>query len=742
MIPLLMLVMSLLPEWDLMSSTTFVRSVCSDGQGGLWCATTGGVIRFRYGEGVIESLSYPDQLPHPRTRSVFQDSQGFLWVATEGGLVLYADGQTTFFTSFEGIPGSGNVYSVAEAGGYIWVGSDGGLARGDSQGFIPIEEGTVFNADRVYGMAVRSDSLWLVTDRGVFSLDTGMSPFDPAAWKDWKATQSYSLRGIEVPSQGVCAYGSSGVAILAPGADDFELTLDYTLNDTTVTGVAELDGMLVASRNGGVLEYRNGRWGLLAPAIPSDITPSFLRSVDGNLWMGYGVVNPQMEVAGRGILLRQDGAWLNSTLPGMPCMSVFQLVVEPDGRTYTGTYIRGLQAFYPGEGWRVFTAENSGFPNNLQIFAATDWAGPGVWAASYHYGLTWVDDNGTLDDGDDMLLTFCSDTLQNPVPPATIVVPSDLVNNQVNMLASQGQGVWSAHESYWQFPDEPSGITGFRGDPEAREMEWAVRTTSDGLAAKDVRGVFPQGSDSLWITFTLGQGCQLLVHSGDPSDASSDTWYPAPNQAYTVASGLPSNEVYCVLPVPGAGVYVGTASGLARFNAGEFTSIAGVNGAVKTMAADQAGRIWCVGTTGVTCVEGSQTYFYDSSNSSYIPSSRPDQEYSITDPASGEVMFSSENGIWSIATGGGGTAESPVFYPQPYIPSEGGMLIMGVADQLPIRVEFYSVDGAFLGAEEAPSPAQWTWDGELDSARAASGVYMVLVKYGDVVFPSRIAVVR
>lgn len=744
MIPILCLLMTLTPQWDLATSTTFVRSVCSDGEGGIWCATTGGVLRYRAGDGVMETLSYPDQLPHPRTRAVMQDSRGDLWIATERGLVFMHEGQSTVFTPFEGIPGSGDIFSVIEAAGYIWVGSDGGLARGDSQGFIPIEEGTVFDADRIYGMAVRSDSIWMVTERGVFSLDTGMSPFDPDAWKSWEVTESLTLKGIETTSPGICAYGAAGVVLLAPGSEDFRLILDYVAApDTVVTGVAELDGRIVASRNGAVLQYSEGRWEVLTPSIPNHITPSFLRSVDGRLWMGYGVFDPQMEVAGRGILYRQNDDWVSDILPGMPCSSVYQIARDSAGRIYSGTYIRGAQVYFPDQGWGVFTSESCGFPNNQQIFAATDWAGPGVWAASYHYGLSWILDNGTVDSSDDLVLTFVKDSLMLPVPPGTITVPSDMVNNQVNMLARQGEGVWAAHDLHFTSPpDDPSGITGFRGDPEG-EMIWAVRTPSEGLAVKNVRGVFPQGADSLWITFTEGQGCQLLVHSGDPVDPSRDTWYPGPNQAYTTTSGLPSSEVYCVLAVPGSGVYAGTSSGLARYTSGAFVSVAGVDGPVKALAADGAGRIWCIGTSGVSCVDGSQVYWYDAGNSSYIPYSRPGQEFAVSVPATGEIMFSSEIGIWTISsTGGSGEASGPVFYPQPYLPAEGELRLTGTADQLPVRVEFFSVDGAFLDAIEAETPSEWSWNGEFQSARAASGVYMVLVSYGDSVVPTRIAVVR
>lgn len=742
MVSLMLVLLAVVPEWDLVTSNTFVRGVCSDGAGGLWCATTGGVIRFRYGEGVLETYGYPDNLPHPRTRGIALDSAGRLWVATEKGLVLIEEGETTVFTSFEGIPGTGVTYAVTEAGGYIWAGSDGGLARGEAEGFIPIEEGTVFNADRVYGLAADSDTLWLATDRGVFSLDLGLSPFDPSAWKGWESTAGLALRGVEVTSLGVCAYGSSGLTIRSPGYEDFRLILNYTSSDTTVTGAAVLDGMLVAARNGAVLQFKEDRWEVLAPPIPIDVTPSFLENVDGNLWMGYGVANPQMEVAGRGILLRQGGAWLGTTLPGMQCMSIYQIARDPSGRMYTGTYIRGLQACYPGWGWRVFTADNSGFPNSQQVFAAATWAGQGVWASSYHFGLTWVDDNGTPESGDDRMLTFFADSIENPVPPSTILVPSGLVNNQVTMLASQGPGVWSSHREYFESTSESSGITGFSGDPGSLQMQWAVRTPSEGLALKNVRGVFPQGTDSLWIAFLNSGGCQLLVHSGDPSDPSGDSWHPGIGQAYTISSGLPSNDVFCILPVSGRGVYAGTASGLARFTPEGFVSVPGIDGQIKAMAADAAGRIWCLGTSGVFCLEGNQVYWFDQSNSDFLQSSRVDQEYALFLPDSGAVLFSSQIGMWSISSqGGSGVGDLPVFYPQPYLPGQGSLLL-GIEGDGPVRVEFYGVDGAFLEAVEAESPSQWSWDGEFNRARAASGVYMVLVRTGGRIFPGRIAVVR
>ncbi len=369
---------------------------------------------------------------------------------------------------------------MTEAGGYIWAAATGGWP-GEAEGFIPIDEGTVFNADRVYGLAADSDTLWLATDRGVFSLDLGLSPFDPSAWKGWESTAGLALRGVEVTSLWSVRlrlfrpdHSKPGIRRLPSDSE-----LHILGHHSHRSGGAERHAGGRQERRGSAVQ--GGPWEVLAPPIPIDVTPSFLENVDGNLWMGYGVANPQMEVAGRGILLRQGGAWLGTTLPGMQCMSIYQIARDPSGRMYTGTYIRGLQACYPGWGWRVFTADNSGFPNSQQVFAAATWAGQGVWASSYHFGLTWVDDNGTPESGDDRMLTFFADSIENPVPPSTILVPSGLVNNQVTKLASQGPGVWSSHREYFESTSESSGITGFSGDPGSLQLQWAVRTPSEDL---------------------------------------------------------------------------------------------------------------------------------------------------------------------------------------------------------------------------------------------------------------------
>ena len=60
---------------------------------------------------------------------------------------------------------------------------------------------------------------------------------------------------------------------------------------------------------------------------------------------------------------------------------------------------------------------------------------------------------------------------------------------------------------------------------------------------------------------------------------------------YTVADGLPTNDVFAVAVLPSHGVYAATAKGLVRFDAHRWIAVAGVAGAVKLLAPSADGLL-------------------------------------------------------------------------------------------------------------------------------------------------------
>jgi hypothetical protein len=107
MVSLMLVLLAVVPEWDLVTSNTFVRGVCSDGQAVSGApppaeSSGSGTVRGSWKPTGIR-ITFPT--PEPGYRSGFG---GKALGRHREGLVLIEEGETTVFTSFEGIPGTGS----------------------------------------------------------------------------------------------------------------------------------------------------------------------------------------------------------------------------------------------------------------------------------------------------------------------------------------------------------------------------------------------------------------------------------------------------------------------------------------------------------------------------------------------------------------------------------------------------------------------------------------------------------
>ncbi|MCD4777151.1 MAG: T9SS type A sorting domain-containing protein [Candidatus Aegiribacteria sp.] len=732
-------------NWGFETSQSYIFSIVPDNDGTVWCATAGGIIHYDPQNGWLSSYLYPDQLPWISATDLIIDDS-LMWVATGGGgLALLQGDAWQVFSAYEGVPGLGYVYSVYSGGGFIWAGTDGGLARGNSEGFLPIDSdltGGAFNASEVTDIAGIGNTMYLATDRGVYSVDLGGSVFNPQSWTSYSdATIDLGIDDIYIASaDSVFGYGSGGVSQRID-EDKWVRLLDYSSSaDSVVTGLlVTADGLIAGCKK--IILYDNGNWEYYGTGYPEASYASCLSEISGRIWCGYGSWDESCKDTGNGLGYLDNGTWKNITVPGMGCSNCYQIALDED-RVYIGSHHLGLLANYPDSGWRAFNMLTVDMPRSLRTYTAAKSDCSGIWTGSYHWGLTWIDDRGTYSMEDDTIITYVSDSLPD-VSTHVVQIVSPLLNNQVVMLASQGSALLVAQKAYWQTPDEPSGITAVSGEPEQGNLQWTTRTEKDGLASKNIQTVYPCGQDSLWIAFASEGGCQLLVHGGDPMDKSSDTWYPGYGQVYDASWGLPSNQVFCFAGNADGDIFAGTGNGLCRWNGSVFVEVTGIAGSVKAMQVGNDGVIWCMTENAIYSVAGSDVTEFTGSNSIYMPTSRTENEFSSINPENGTISFSSLIGLWSISPHQN-HMESPdlLFYPQPYLPSEEELHIVWSGTAEPVSVKFFSLTGEYLGSVQADSWEEWTWDGTLDGALLASGVYIVIVETDSDTIRSRIAVVR
>lgn len=729
-------------EWDLQTSMTYVNSIYRSEEG-MWCATSGGMILCDTAGGFVETITFPDELPHFKVNDVMADQDGRLWAATADGLACREDGEWIVYTAFEGIPGEA-VWDVEAVGEWVFAASDGGFARwSGGTDFVPLDESTTgggFTAGEVTGMAELLDTLWLATEDGVFSLDLSTSPYDSSSWRSWSdVTQDLGMTDLVASGDSLFGYGDNGV--FKRGGSRWITILDCFSPDSLVFDLIDTpEGLVAATR--GVRRRVSGRlWEPLGTGFPSQTWATALGWDGARVWAGAGSCDNLPDDLGRGLAMLEDGVWEVREIPGQPSRSCYQISTD-GGDMYLGSHNRGLLARYE-EGWRSYE-QAQGMPNILRTYSVVPCASGGVWTASYHNGLTWYDDNGTWSLEDDTTVTFVSESLPG-VPPGFPQMPAPLFNNQVVSLSQRGGCVWIGQEAFWSSPDEPSGLAAVTGSPRTGDLQWQTWDFSDGLAVKNIRTVQALGQDMVWIAFGSDQGCQMLDFNGTPMDKTDDTWFPAPGQAFTTASGLPVNQVYCFALEQSGSVLIGTGDGLCRWTqAAGIRAVAGPQDAVKALAIDGLQRVWCLGTSAIFCVEGNLVTAFDDSNSPYSPASRVESEYSAWVPSEGRVLFSSSVGLWSLKVQGGGGASGAgiSFYPQPFLPAGEEPLRMAGVEDGPVTADFYSLDGRFLGTVGSDDPEDWEWSGSFDGSPAATGIYMVVVETPSGIRRTRLAVVR
>ncbi len=165
----------------------------------VWLASNRGLYRFQSG-GIEQDSSFALLLHEPMKAITF-DRNGYLWCGTERGVVRYAQGATTIFERYDGLPNITTSYRalIVDDHNHLWVGTAGGLARSSilqaeipqmpepeienvSENDVPIENETgIYTVEFGSYLSVEFASLMIPNDRVAFEtrtleIDSAWSP--------------------------------------------------------------------------------------------------------------------------------------------------------------------------------------------------------------------------------------------------------------------------------------------------------------------------------------------------------------------------------------------------------------------------------------------------------------------------------------------------------------------------------------------------------------------------------------
>ena len=449
------------------------------------------------------------------------------------------------WTTDDGLPQSTVDALAQSADGHLWVGTQEGLARFDGVRFavVPVGRGGLPDG---YVRALAPDA-----DGGV-----------------WVGTRDGGLAHVD-RDLGVRSYGA------AEG-----------LPGETVAALAVVGGVVWAGTREGLCRLRPGaprpRFSCTTAGLPDPYVRKLLPARDGGLWIGT-----------RAGLARWAGGRVESLVGegGAAAQAVTALVEDARGTLWIGT-LAGVGRRAGG----AVTVPALAAPVAETEATALYLGGGRLWVGTYGAGLVRLGPRG-------------ADPLGQAAGADLSAVRALLRDREGNLwVGTVGNGLVRLRDATATPFGVPEGLPSdqaFTASAAADGTVWvgtkggaaAVRggrvvarvTEADGLPSPDVVAVLADRDGSVWIA-PDGAGLCRRPPSG-------------PLRCYGPAQGLPSPYVLALHPSAG-GLWVGTESGLSRWDGRRFAAVTGAPEApVSAVAEGTGGRIW-VGTYGAGLQRG------------------------------------------------------------------------------------------------------------------------------------------
>jgi signal transduction histidine kinase/ligand-binding sensor domain-containing protein len=528
-----------------------VNDVALDARGRLLVATTKGVARFE--EARFTAVPTPG-VP-PEVEFVRVDSRGRLLLSTAQG--LFVEEEPGRFTLAPGWPGGPAGALWLDASGELWVASDMRLASRDGRGQWHLREVPLARAPIAAIARDGQGRLWLRGDGWL-----AMRPREGAAFEDRseliKGALSIAMhlrvgqRGqLLIPStRGLVEVDGEHTRVVPLGRLGQSLRMRNAMEDT--------GGSLWVLGQGAHRALGRGLWSQhdVTTGLPASPTWGLTRGAEGTLWVGTdeglarGTPEGWVAVPGlRGYSLKavvedRDGSVWTAGNPGglhhydprtgavrtyreesgFTARVTFSMVLEPDGTLWAAGFSGLLRGVRQGEGW-TFTPVLPHSPRMTFVGLVRDGAGR-LWAAGD--GLH-VRDGGVF---------------------RRLGVADGLRDDRVRYLLARRDGrICVAYA-------DPIGLSCF--------------TYRDGRLHEGVHVDQTQGLQN-GVVYQLGEDAfgRLWVGTGAGVELFGDGWHVPFGQSQGLPGDTPNGNSF--LAEADGTVWVGTSSGLGRFEGARFT---------------------------------------------------------------------------------------------------------------------------------------------------------------------------
>lgn len=541
----------------------------------------------------FDSWTTENGLPQNTVWSISQTPDGYIWLATSDGLVRFDGIKFKIFnkSNSPNFPSNRLRHLVADRSGALWI-------TPENAGIVQLKDGvfTHFTTENglpwtyaVYAQNDTDGSLLIHTTQGLIRTRDGAN-FEIARRGDAIAYQ------FAVSSTGSrWEISIDGITETRNGLEDQHYPLpfnavrapaDPTYNfNWGVSMFAEGDDELWVAAAGKLFHYFGGRLTVLdaSNGLPLSRVQTIGRDSDGNLWIG---------TESDGACQLSDSSFTCfTTANGLSSNNVTQVFVDREKTLWLATDNAGLN--------RVTRQSIASFSKNAGLIATNvypimqDRSG-GIWIGSFGALARFAEGKTkNILRGDGLTFDYVQALLEDR--DGTIWVGSIGALTRLHEGKFEDftdiLGVMKGRENFWDIHQTPDGTLWFGTDSGLyRYFENKVTrfSVADGLPGNEVKVIYESRNGSLWIGTTAGLA---IISDGNVTQL-------------TEKDGLASNFVRTVYE-DDAGIWVGTYDGgLSLYRDGRFarkiTAESGLfSNGVFAILPDDRGNFWMSSNQGI-----------------------------------------------------------------------------------------------------------------------------------------------
>jgi len=664
----------------------------------LTMGTLGGVVTYDTGSGTFRKiLRSTGGLPSNRVLAVAVSPSGSLWAGTaESGIArIRPDG--TFrrtLSSFDGLP-TDHVQVLYVHSDSIWVGTDGGLALftenpatgqiGLTRAYTSASTGGGLAGDDVRAFLQVGDTLWCATLQGLSSFTNG-------AWQNRTAALSIGATSLALHADTLWAGTVQG-----PYLDVGGVFQPRNAGHSPASNVLYEDGsgFYSGTPTFGVFRWDGALWNPMNGGLPSFSVAALRDGPDGALWVGTDA----------GAARLAGSTWETHRSDG-PLVNGAQRAVA-DSR---GVWIATGNDFAPGTGRGV-----------VLHFDGNVWSA--LSDASTAGGLQQTDVFGILSDRSETLWFghCCLDGTPRP---------------RVDRW-DPAANAWDAVPVYniWALDQSPSGdvfavsVEHENGvyviDRQTGALIDSLTPMNSPISSNNLRAVRFDGAGKGWFG-TAFNGFDVWDGRGTATHVD-DLW-----SHYTAQ---PSNQVTSLAVLSPTAAWVGTVSGVGRFESGIFGRVLTVagspglpSGQVNDLALDPRGNLWIGTSAGLVRADASG---FGAIEVFTTADGLVDDEIRALawDPYHDALWIGTAHGISRAVPSTGQEAfdDRSYVYPNPSRAAGGSLKLGGI--QNVVEGEIRDLTGTVIHRFRCDPAANEAWDLKLEGgAPAPSGLYLVVLR--------------